>query len=1013
MSEAPPYDGRSEEALVSVTETLVSAFTGWKPSPADELDLGGAMVRLFARLARRAVESVDQSPGRLAGELFRLLGVRPQPPGVARAPLVFTPVEGAGRDPIVPAGSEIAAPADDTHAEATSFYTESDLTVVRVPVSAVRVVDPITDSADDVTLDAIPGAAEELGIPRAPWHAFDAQAAIDRTLYVACDDLLRHDPPDRVVLELPDPDGAWRTPLRQAVVQTWTGEVWVQASGGVEFTSTDPVRLVAHPLAFGVVPIAGVEAVWLRVLFRGRFAVGEGLPPLTDLRVTAVRLLSDHAPVQLVRGLFDVDTTADFAPFGKVPEFNEALLIDGGEVFDQPVGAEITVAFTVSRWHPTAVPVGAVIAYEMLTATGWHPVGYAYDDGTPDLPAGVARVNDQTLRLRQSGTTTFTLPFEVPVRAHAGREGRWLRLRLVRGDYGTPSAITVVDGTAVQSASTLAPPWLESIRLTSRSTQTRAASSGGVRLARRVAGFTRLDPPLGERPFPPAEVPEKSVWIGFARPIGDVPVALHVEVLPPVADAVTGLLPRNPEWDPDDPPRLLWEAATAAGWVELVVDDDTRALSRSGIVRFLAPFDGVLLDRYGATAQWFRARWISGSYHHPPRIGAIRQNAVWARAATAIDFEVIGSGTGGVEQTVHATHTPILADEVLEVREEIDGPWIRWRPVPDFNGSAPGDRHYALDPAAGVIRFGDGRRGKPPPKGSNNIRLSYVTGGGAHGNRAAGTITTQRSAMPLVESVTNPVASEGGRDAYMPDIAGGDVPRGLRHRDRAVAPADFADLAREASDAVCRVAVIEPDFTRDNPVTFDAEAKAIGRGGWVVGVAGSKVASGAAHIGLVEVVIVPFGDEARPNPSQALLDTVHRALADRSDASVDLKVTGPRWVTVTVTAELGSTAAEAARVVRDATAALDAYLHPLSGGPDGAGWPFGRRPRDSDIQAVLAEVGGVHFVRRLSIDCRPLLPLPEFVGVDRDVALDELGPREAASALVATGAHRLTVVEAR
>ncbi len=1012
MSEAPPFDGRSEEELVAVSEALASSFTGWKPTPEDDLDLGGAMVRLFGRLARRAVEAVDQTPGHLAGELFRLLGVRPQPPGVARAPLVFAPVDGAGRDPLVPIDSEVAAPADDLHPEATSFYTERDLTVLRTPITAVRVVDPITDSADDVSLHALPAMAEEAGITPLPWHAFDARTAIDRALYIACDALLAHDPPDNIVLTITGGDAPWPA-SNSFVFETWSGEAWIQAPVSDRDQQGAAAEFTVAPQMFVVREVAGLEAVWLRMRVEERFAVGEGLPSMTDVSLTAVRLLSDRPPVKVVRGLFVLDTTAEFAPFDKVPEFNAALLIDGGEAFVQPAGAEVTVDYTVSAWHPTANPVDVVLAYELLMSDGWQAIGYAHDDGVAGAPQGATRLADHTRRFRESGQVAFTLPGEVPLAVHNGHEGRWLRVRMVKGHYGEQSRLTVVDATPTMTADTLAPPWLSRIRLTSSSSQSLTASGGQVRLARTVAGFTRLDPPLGSTPFPPVEVTEKTLWIGFDQPVGNAPVAMHIDVLPPVADTVTGLLPRNPDWDPEDPPRLVWEASTAEGWIELVVDDDTHALSKPGIVRFLAPYDGVMLDRFGATAQWIRVRWAAGSYHHPPRIGTIRLNAVYARAATAVAYEVIGSGTGGIEQLYAASRTPILAGEVVEIREETDGPWIRWMSVPDFNGSGPKDRHYTLDPESGEVAFGTGRRGAPPPKGENNIRISYVTGGGAEGNREAGAITQPRSAMPLVDSVFNPAPAEGGRDAYMPDVVAGEVPRTLRHRDRAVAVADFADLAREASDSVFRVAVITPDFTRDNPVTFDVETKAVGRGGWVKDVQGAETASGAAHIGFIEVVVVPFGTEARPNPSQALLDTVHHALAARADASVDLRVTGPRWAAVTVTAELGSTAAEAARVIADATAALDRYLHPLTGGVAGDGWPFGRRPRDSDIQAVLAEVEGVHFVRKLSVDCRPLLPLPEFVGVDRDIALDELSHREAQSALVATGDHRLTVVEAR
>ena len=38
---------------------------------------------------------------------------------------------------------------------------------------------------------------------------------------------------------------------------------------------------------------------------------------------------------------------------------------------------------------------------------------------------------------------------------------------------------------------------------------------------------------------------------------------------------------------------------------------------------------------------------------------------------------------------------------------------------------------------------------------------------------------------------------------------------------------------------------------------------------------------------------------------------------------------------------------------------IDAWLAPLTGGPDGAGWPFGRAVYRSEVMALLAAIGGV------------------------------------------------------
>lgn len=1014
MAEAPRYDGRDEAALVATAETLVSHWTGWKPSPETALDLGGAMVRLFARMARHAVEHVDAAPLLHAAELFRLLGVRPAPPGVGRAPIVFTAVAGAPRDPVVPRGSEIAAPADDIHPAATSFYTEADLTVLRTPLVEVRTHAPAADALDDHAADALPAVAEALGVTPAPWFAFQASAPVERALYIAGDALLASDPVEAITLALRGVDGAaaqWAARAGALEYALWTGAEWhalpatAQADG-----QTLAVALTLDAAAVAV-PIAGHTAIWIRVRPAAALAVGDVWPALAEVELTAVHAITGRAPAQVMGGNFALDTSRDFAPLGERPAFNDALYLDGGDVLAQPVGARISVAVTKSPWMATANPSGdLVIAWEVRAASGWVAVGYQHQGQT--VPATGTNFSDGTARLTRSGVIAFDLPVAVPSLKHAGNAGRWLRARLVRGDYGLPESYAIVNNALVTTAATLAPPWLAAVTLSCASGRTLRASEGEVTLATETAGRAARVTALPVVPFVAPEDNRATLWLGFADAIGGRPVSLHVEVLPPEPDAVTGLLPVEPDYDPDAPARLLWTVDTADGPVELLVDDDTRALGRSGIVRFLPPPDAIVSERFGRMACWIAARHVEGTWHHSPRLGAIRANAVWARAATAVG-ELVGAGTGGPDQRARATRAPVLAGERLEVREQRDGPWVTWLPVPDFNGSGPTDRHYRLDAVTGEISFGDGRRGLPPPLGEANIRLTYETGGGASGDRAAGTITQIRSALPYIEGASNPAPAAGGRDAVAPDLASGRVPRALRHRGRAVAAADYVDLAREASEDIARVAVIEPDFLRENPVVFDVDTQTSGRGGWVQGVVGAEQASGADKIGTVEVIIVPQGTEARPNPSQALIDAVHRALAARAAPGVRLRVTGPRWVTVTVGAELGASAAEAARVVADAHAALAAWLHPLTGGAGGCGWPFGRRPRHSDIQAVLAAVPGVRFVRKLTLACSPLLPLPEFVGLERELAPDELTAREAAAALVATGEHTLTVVEAR
>jgi hypothetical protein len=161
-------------------------------------------------------------------------------------------------------------------------------------------------------------------------------------------------------------------------------------------------------------------------------------------------------------------------------------------------------------------------------------------------------------------------------------------------------------------------------------------------------------------------------------------------------------------------------------------------------------------------------------------------------------------------------------------------------------------------------------------------------------------------------------------------------PRTLRHRGRAVTVADLEDLAVEASPEVA--------VARAVPAADEREA------------------------GRVRVVVVPRGAAARPVPSTELLDRVHAYLAERLPATVELEVLGPEWVEIGVTVEVVPVALEAAgEVLAALPGRLADFLHPLTGGPGGAGWPFGRRPHRSDLYAVVEATPGVDHVRLLEV----------------------------------------------
>ena len=208
-----------------------------------------------------------------------------------------------------------------------------------------------------------------------------------------------------------------------------------------------------------------------------------------------------------------------------------------------------------------------------------------------------------------------------------------------------------------------------------------------------------------------------------------------------------------------------------------------------------------------------------------------------------------------------------------------------------------------------------------------------------------------KTTVPYIEKVVNLEPAEGGFGAESNASLLMRAPRTLRHGGRAVAREDFEDLAMSASPEVARarastVATAARRSARDPPV-----------------------------LGAASVIIVPQSTDAKPLPSVGLIAQVEDNLRALSTPTASVAVVGPIYVRVDVSVEVALVSIEGANQVEDAVAeTLRRFLHPLTGGRDGAGWDFGRQPQISDLYAVISDVPGVDHIRHLSANLVEDLP---------------------------------------
>jgi len=103
-----------------------------------------------------------------------------------------------------------------------------------------------------------------------------------------------------------------------------------------------------------------------------------------------------------------------------------------------------------------------------------------------------------------------------------------------------------------------------------------------------------------------------------------------------------------------------------------------------------------------------------------------------------------------------------------------------------------------------------------------------------------------------------------------------------------------------------------------------------------------------------------FGDLVPPDD---LLQSIAADLDQRRLIGTRLVVEPPVYQGVTVVARIRARPhTDTARLQADALTALFCYFHPLLGGPDGTGWPFGRPVHVGEVFSVLQRLRGTELV---------------------------------------------------
>jgi hypothetical protein len=476
-------------------------------------------------------------------------------------------------------------------------------------------------------------------------------------------------------------------------------------------------------------------------------------------------------------------------------------------------------------------------------------------------------------------------------------------------------------------------------------------------------------PPAPYRPFGWVAAPGNALYLGFQPAPGQPaagpatpgsPVAFPPELrllvaLPAVVARAQPVRSDQAVQPPAPPVRLAWEYLPEQGarWRELrQFADGTVALTREGYVQLAGPtaIAPTVWTDQPEPRYWLRVRLADGRYPGggEPQLVAVTPNTVTARNLVTVAEELLGVAEGHPDELFTLLHAPVDASTLLvQVRPDPPAPVEDWRRVEDFLAAAPDEAVYTLDPDRGEVVFGNGVRGRIPPAGAEVVAVAYRYGGGTAGNLPAGALSELRSAVPGVDSVTNPRPSAGGSVRESLEDLKREAPALLRRQERAVTAEDYASLAREVGGVADAVAL--PLAHPDHP--------------------------GVDVPGTVSVVVVADTGDDPPAPTAELLAGVGRHLEPRRMLTTELYLRPPTFHRVAVTASLTARPyAAPGAVVRTAVVALQAFLAPVRRDPDGSRHAdFGQSFYPTELYRVLLADPNVVAVTRLelTVDGRP------------------------------------------
>ncbi len=957
---SPNLDDRTWEEIVEAAKRLIPTYCPrWTDFNAS--DPGITLVELMAWMTEMILYRLNLVPDKNYIKFMDLIGVTLKPPKPAQTWLTFDVTEGAPQEDLkeIPAGTKVSGL--NPEGEPVTFETTAPLnpSAARLLKLVARKGEWYNDLTDQLAVTDSSGQRH---------NVFKSNRIIPHCFYIGDDEFGSVGTDFCLHLNF-----LFKRPASGVTFEWsfWNGEFWEAIAPSSDETlnlSLDGEILFHHLPKLKECEVNGVRTHWLRVRLVDHLDFF-ALPTIEAMEKWVVLKRSSGILPDI--GFFSSEEIpyiplvfqGIISPFGLEGKLNDTFYVSS-KVFerrDELVDIAVKLADNYTPCDREVLKV-LRLSWEYYGESGvWEILGVTSDNGL----VGPSRfgLKDDTGAFTRSGKISFRVPHDIAQLQLNGESRFWVRVRIVAGTFSPPpprtgwnKKIAKLKLSEIMPEDTRNPPICTSIKICFKGTH----ASPQYYQTYNDFVFRDLstdgDDGKGVEPFVTSHLREPELYLGFDLAFSQKLHTLYIRL--------------NREGN--NYQEIDWEYSTGDGWDPLpLIEDGTRHFTRSGLVQFMGPANWKKTSEFETDAFWLRVRWVDYDMETPPMLRFVHLNAVKGIGAVSHTDVVLGSSNSLPFQQYKIPHPPILDAPVVMVRElddviekeveafrkkleekvvvEIDDQeddtrrlWVQWTRVPNFFKSGRNSRHYTLDNYHGIIRFGDGVRGKIPPTGNGNIKVAhYYTGGGVQGNLPEDTLINIDDAFDFIEGVNNPYSSSGGSEMETIEEAKLRAPWELKHRNRAVCAEDFQELAKQASNDVAKA--------------FCYTAKA----------------------GEIHMVIVPRPlagtTDYKPCPSELLKDIVYEYLEERKLITTRLKIRGPKYRGVDIVVAIVLSRKAALQHKGDAVKTLVKerllnHFHPIYGGREGSGWPMGRDVYLSEAAYVVESIDEVDHITGITFN---------------------------------------------